>query len=171
MQIRPLWKSALRSATFLALAVLAFVGTKTFLWIPLLLLAIFFFAVDVRGIDKRTLNKEKTVDEKPITYGVLGNYVVDETPSFGLFIRIRDQPVFVDIKQDRLADFRKFRAVFLHEHQTELDEQLGLFVQANPQFATRSIQYIGLHSENLEQGEVFWDPDGYTLLMGLTFTK
>lgn len=107
--------------------------------------------------------------EKPVTYGVLGDYVVDETPSFGLFIRLREQPVFVDIKQDRLVELRKTRAAFLHEHSTELDEQLDLFLRANPQFATRSIQYIGLHSQHVDQGEVFWDPDGYTLLKGSTF--
>ena len=169
MQLKPLWRAVPRSASLLVLAVLALVWTKTFLWAPLLLLAIFFFAVDVLGIHKRMLSKGESMEETPSTYGVLGDYVVDEAPSHGLFIRLCERAVFVDIKQDRMVDLRKARAAFLYEHQAALDEQLCRFMRANPSFATRSIRYIGLHSEDIEQGEVFWDPDGYTLLKGLTF--
>ena len=88
MQLKPLWRAVPRSASLLVLAVLALVWTKTFLWAPLLLLAIFFFAVDVLGIHKRMLSKGESMEETPSTYGVLGDYVVDEAPSHGLFIRL-----------------------------------------------------------------------------------
>jgi hypothetical protein len=153
-----------------ALAAIAFVGTNSLLGVPLLLLAVFFYAVDVHGIDKRKSVAGEAMSASPVIYGVPGEYVVDATPSFGLFVRLCGRPVFVDIKQDRLEATRIIRARFLYEHQTELDEQLGLFVSANPRFATRSIQYIGLHSVNVDQGEVFWDPDGYTTMKGMTFT-
>lgn len=96
--------------------------------------------------------------------------MVDETPSFGLFIRLRDWPVFVDIKQDRLEVARRERAQFLHHHEAELNVQLELFLKANPEFAARSIASIGLHSKDVERGEVFWDPEDYTLLKGTTFS-
>jgi hypothetical protein len=57
-----------------------------------------------------------------------------------------------------------------YQHEAQLNLQLDLFLKANPEFAARSIAYIGLHSKNIEQGEVFWDPDGYTLLKGTTFS-
>jgi hypothetical protein len=171
LRVKPLWRTVLSIAIFAVLAVLAFVGTETFLWIPLMLLAVFLFAVNLHGIDKRKLSGAITNNEKTISYGVLGDYDVDKTPSSGLFIRLRDRPVFVDIKQDRLADIRRTRAIFLYQHQEELDRQLVLFVAANPRFAKRSIQYIGLHAENVEQCEVFWEPDGYTLLKNVTFTN
>lgn len=108
--------------------------------------------------------------EIPIIFGVLGDYVVDETPSFGLFIRLKDWAVFVDIRRDRLENARRARAQFLYQQEAQLNLQLDLFLKANPEFAARSIGYIGLHSKNIEQGEVFWDPDGYTLLKGTTFS-
>lgn len=136
---------------------------------PLLLLGAFFFAVDVGGIDKRKTTEDKIEDDKAMVYGVLGDYVVDETPSYGLFIQLCGRAVFVDIKQDQLLDLRKAHAEFLHQHSSELGDRLRQFVEINPRFATRSIQYIGLHSANVDQGEVFWSPDGYTLLQDLKF--
>ena len=168
--MKPFWRDALRSVILLTLAILAFVGTKTFVWMPLLLLAVLYFAVDVCGIDRRDFSEDTTREPEPVAYGVLGNYVIDQTSFFGLFIRLGEKSVFVDIKQDRLAESRKLYALFLNEHQGELEVQLGLFLKENPQFAYRSIQCIGLHSEHVEQGEVFWDPEGYTLLKKLIFT-
>jgi len=110
------------------------------------------------------------MDELPIIFGVLGDYVVDDTPCFGLFIRLKNWPVFVDVKQDRLENARRERAQFLCQHEAQLNSQLDLFLKSNPTFAARSIAYIGLHSKNIEQGEVFWDPEGYTLLKGMTFS-
>jgi hypothetical protein len=139
-------------------------------WMPLLLLAIFFYAVDVHGIDKQKAAKEKLMSEELITYGVLGEYVVDEAPSFGLFIRLNERPVFVDIRSDSKIELRKIRAKYLYEHQEELTEELRKFIASNPSFESRRPQSIGLHAEDVEQGEVFWNPDGYTSLKGLIFT-
>lgn len=170
-QVDKQWRRALRSTIFLALGVLAFVATDTHLWMPLLLLAIFFFAVDVFGIDKQKNSEEKPMNEGAPTYGVLGNYVVDETPSFGLFISLNKQPVFVDIRSDNLLELRKSRAKYLYEHQEQLTEELIKFVDDNPSFASRSLQTIGLHAKDVEQAEVFWYPDGHTSLKGLIFSN
>jgi len=167
---RPLWRKLLRSAICLALAVIVLVKTSTFLWFGLLLLALFFYGVDVHEIHKRKPEKGAPADQMPVTYGVLGEYEVDGTPSYGLFIELRGQPVFVDIRSDGRLEARKARAGFLFQHQRQLVEQLGQFLEAHPDFAMRTVQFIGLHANDVEQGEVFWDPDGYTRLKGLSFT-
>lgn len=138
---------------------------------PLLLLAVFFFAVDVFGIDKQQTSEEKPMDERSVTYGVLGNYIVDETPSFGLFILLNKQPVFIDIRSDGLLELRKNRAKYLYEHQEQLTENLIRFIADNPKFASRSPQSIGLHAKDIEQADVFWYPDGHTSLKGLIFSN
>src|SRR5689334_12230582 len=106
-----------------------------------------------------------------VTLGALGVYAPDPAdPSdecYGLYLLIGEQPVFVDIREDTYREQRKLKALDLFAHSKELDASLKQFVRANPTFASRSVGYIGLHSNNLEQGEVFWDPTGYTVLRGL----
>ncbi len=166
-----IWRKALRSVSCLVLAVVVFFGTQTVLWIPLLLMSAFFFAVDIRGFGTVNRVDSQSNSFEPESYGVLGDYVVDHTPSYGLFIRLADRPVLIDIRQDHLIEARKTRAVFLFEHQDQLSQALADFIAANPKYADRTIDSIGLHATDIEQGEVFWDPSGYTLLKGLRFTE
>ena len=108
-----------------------------------------------------------------VKLGVLGVYAPDPAdPSdecYGLYLLIGGQTVFVDIREDKHLEQRKLKALDLFAHSKELEASLRKFVRDNPTFGSRSVGYIGLHSKNLEQGEVFWDPTGYTVLRGLTF--
>ena len=160
---------ALRGSLLLALAAVVFFKTTTLLWAPLLLAALFFYAVDIFSIDKSKRPTGKPLFENPITYGKVGEYVVDSTPSFGLFIELQKQPVFIHIKKDRFVEGRKARAEYLFQHQSELNDNLYRFLSENPDYQSKRLTYIGLHSDNLEQGELFWDPAGYTVLRGLEF--
>lgn len=108
-----------------------------------------------------------------VELGALGVYAPDPAdPSdecYGLYLLIGGQSVFVHIREDKHLEQRKLRALDLFVHSKELEASLEQFVRDNPTFASRSVGYIGLHSNNLEQGEVFWNPIGYTALRGLTF--
>ena len=168
-QLKAGWRRALRGSLLLALSAIIFANTTTLLWAPLLLAALFFYAVDIFAIDRSTVARNRRLFEEPITYGTVGEYVVDSTPSIGLFITLQEQPVFIDIKKDRLVELRKARAEYLFQHQSELNEELDMFLNENPGFKSKRISYIGLHSDDLEQGELFWDPNGYTRLRGLHF--
>jgi hypothetical protein len=161
------WRKALRGSLLLVLAAIVFFKTATLLWAPLLLAALFFYAVDMRSIDKSTTTLGKQLFEYPVTYGRVGAYVVDSTLSFGLFIELQQQPVFIDIRKDRFVELHQARAEFLFQHQSELNDNVSRFLSENPDFQVRKLTYIGLHSDDLEQGEMFWSPAGYTLLSGL----
>ena len=113
----------------------------------------------------------KLTVEPPL--GVLGTYAPDPAdPSdrcYGLYLRIGSQLAFVHIRDDTLLEQRKLKAISLFNHSEDLAISLAQFLNDNPDFGTRSLAYIGLHAKNLEQGEVFWNPNGYTILRGLTF--
>ena len=108
-----------------------------------------------------------------VEFGVLGVYAPDPADPvdkcYGLYLRIGAQTVFVDIREDKYLEQRKLRALDLFAHSNELEISLRQFLRDNPEFAPRTVGYIGLHSKNLDQGEVFWDPAGYTVLKGLSF--
>jgi len=168
-ELKGRWRKAVRGSLLVALAVIVFFKTTTLLWAPLLLLALFFYAVDIYSIDKRKGALHAPIFEQPIAYGRVGEYVVDSTPSFGMFIELQKEPVFIDIREDRFVEERKARAEYLFQHQSELNDNLARFLSEYPDYRSRTLTYIGLHSRNLEQGELFWSPAGYTLLRGLNF--
>jgi len=151
-------------------------GGGNTLWIPLACFAIWFFAKDVlkvkSGLTSTTMEKGGWEVSRAFdgNVGVLGEYEIDSTLSYGLFLVLRGQPVFVDIKKDKLLEERKKQALHLVEKSEVLDGELLLFVTEHPEFLTRRVVYIGLHSKEAGRAEVFWEPDGYTLLRGTTFT-
>ncbi|QWT21168.1 hypothetical protein KPL74_03930 [Bacillus sp. NP157] len=109
-----------------------------------------------------------------VAFGRLGMYAVDgdREQALGMYIRLGGRAVFIDIAQDGLLDGRIAYAHRLYAATDVLEAGLGAFVQANREFAGRRVGTIGLHSrKDAEQGEVFWDPDGYTLLKGTTFVS
>jgi hypothetical protein len=168
-ELRSRWRKAVRGSLLLALAAIVLFKTTTLLWAPLLLAALFFYAVDIFSIDKRKSAPGAQVFEKPIAYGRVGEYVVDSTPLFGLFIELQKEPVFIAIKKDRFVEERKARAEYLLQHQSELNDNLSQFLSENPDYRSKRLTYIGLHSDSLEQGELFWSPTGYTILRRLDF--
>jgi hypothetical protein len=101
--------------------------------------------------------------------GIIGDYEVDGDECFGLYIQINQHKVFVDIREDKYLELRKVKAQALFAAQEQLGKALTAFLDANPPFRDRKLAYIGLHSKNIEQGELFWEPQGYTLLKGLCF--
>jgi len=106
-------------------------------------------------------------------YGMLGNYVPDSNDSddecYGLYLHLGKLSVFVDIREDKYLEQRKLKALQLFENCKLLQMSLDNFLLLNPVFKSRTLVYIGLHSKNLDQGEVFWEPTGYTLLKGTSF--
>ena len=101
--------------------------------------------------------------------GIIDRYVVDSTKSFGLYIQLNQHTVFVDLREDKLIELRKARALQLFKNQQLLGKSINAFIEANPDFRGRQVAYIGLHANDVERGEVFWDPNGYTLLRGFEF--
>lgn len=46
-----------------------------------------------------------------------------------------------------------------------------LFVLSNSESQNRVLKTSGLHSNNLDEGDVFWEPGGDSLLAGLEFVR
>ncbi len=175
---RPMWRKLVRTSLLLCLAGLAVVAnimlpaTRTApLWAPLLLLAAFYFAVDVYAIDKRKPDVNVPVDAPPPRCGVLGHHEVDGAPGYGVFLMLRGLPVLIDLREDEWLAQREVQAMFLHTQQAALERGLDAFIAAHPEFAGRTIVAIGLHAATITQGEVFWEPTGHTRLNGLDFSR
>lgn len=111
----------------------------------------------------------KFFDEEPV--GQLGHFVVDDTDSFGLYMNLDKNRIFVDIRQDKKFEERKAHALNLYAHSKDLDESFESFCARNPEYKQKRVVYLGLHSKDLDQAEVFWEPEGYTLLRGLEFVE
>ncbi len=164
------YKMYLRPALFLTIAVAFYPVPGTWIWVAFVLLAVFYFAVDVLNVDKSDGSPQDLVDEyAAYETGVLDRYVLDSTDSYGLFVSLRDQPVFIDIREDKHLKEREEFAHYLSSNVDQLAQNLEDFIESHPEFAPKQIIQIGLHARVLDQGEVFWTPDGYTLLKGLEF--
>lgn len=153
------------------IAVLLFIYSDTSLWILGLLLALFFYGIDVRNMhlsDSSVSTYSELYPDHEI--GVLGHYEIDSTQFYGLFMSLVGRPVFVDIREDKLIDERRKFARFLANNTENLETSLSKFIQEHPDFSSRQITSIGLYAKTLDQGEVFWIPEGYTLLKGLEFS-
>ena len=162
----------LRPAVFVVTALLLFVFTDTLLWLAALLLALFYFGIDVFHIDKANPSPTAEAERYPAhNPGVFGHYEIDSTPSYGLFLSLAGKPVFIDIREDKLLEKRKEFARFLSENVARLESNLNEFIQTHPDYSSKQIASIGLHAEVLDQGEVFWFPNGYTRLKGLMFSE
>lgn len=98
---------------------------------------------------------------------MLGNYQVDGDDSYGLFMEVDGNIVFLDIREDKHLDKRKKQALWLFENSKTLDESYREYLSRNPEYKDKWLSYIGLHSDILERGEVFWEPAGYSVLKGL----
>ncbi len=164
------FKKWLRSLVLLAISLLFLLYTDILFWVPCLLLALFFFAVDVLNVGKSdSSNADLMEDLSSYKLGVLDHYTVDSEKSYGLFVSLNSKHVLVDIREDKFIDERNKFARYLSDNASELEKNLNEFIDAHPKFSSRQITSIGLHSKVLDQGEVFWEPDGYTGLKGLVF--
>ena len=107
-----------------------------------------------------------------VEFGVLGRHQIDgpgEEASFGMFIDIAGAAVFLDIREDDLLDDRISQARLLEVSADDLALSLSAFLQRNTEYRGRRVASIGLHARDVERGEVFWKPDGYSLLKGKIF--
>jgi hypothetical protein len=164
------YKKFFRPLVLLAVSVSILLYSDMSLWILFLLLALFYFAVDVLNVDKSDSSSTDLVEEfSSHELGVLDHYTLDSTLSYGLFVSLRGKPVFVDIKEDRFLEKRKTFARFLSDSTSTLEKNLNDFIESHPEFSSRHIVYIGLHAKELDQGEIFWEPEGYIGLKGLEF--
>lgn len=161
-------KNAVFALLFLVLAGGAF-ALKVQIWVLFLPLAVYNLYRIFRPLVPLVAGP---APPNSVTYGVLGEYDVEddgELDSFGLYIRLRGRPVFVDIKEDKHIEARKQKALALYESSTIVEQNLKRFISENPAFQARIPLSIGLHSTDLDRSEVFWEPDGYTLMKGLDF--
>jgi len=164
------YKKFFRPFFLLAVSALLLLFSEMPLWILFLLLALFYFAVDVLNVDKSNSSSTDLVEEfSSYELGVLDRYTLDSTDVYGLFVSLKSKPVFVDIREDRFLEKRKAFARFLSDSTSALEKNLNDFIETHPEFSTRHIVYIGLHAKEIDQGEVFWEPEGYTGLKGLEF--
>lgn len=144
-----------------------FLGLRIPVWFLFLALAIYY---GYKAVKKEHVFVSGVAPASP-PYGQFGRYAVDGDQCYGMYIKLSGKPVFIDIREDSQLEERKRRALTLYENAVALDESLKQFVLANSEFRPRQLTTIGLHSEDLEQGEVFWEPDGYTLLKGFKFVS
>jgi hypothetical protein len=101
----------------------------------------------------------------------LGRHTVDGEACVGLFLELGKERVFVDLREDELLEPRKAQALALAGNVGALEASLVRFLARNPEFKQRRMSYIGLHSPNIQQGEVFWEPTGYTILREFEFVE
>jgi hypothetical protein len=162
----------IRCGLFFVAAMAVWFFSTSLLWAPLLLLGLFFFAVDVLRIDK---NRRSALDMEAQRagqqFGVLGKHVVDGTESYGLFLQLLGSTLFIDIREDELLDERKRQAIFLFQNRPALEESLERFLETNEDYRVRRPTYIGLHAPTIDKCEVFWEPDGHSVLKGLEFHR
>ncbi len=104
-------------------------------------------------------------------YGVIGRFDVEGEKALGLYLRLCGKPVFVDLREDKLLEQRKQRALELSGATDALERSLESFIASNPEFRTREVVGLGIHSNDLQRTEVFWEPTGYTLIRGLAFAN
>jgi len=137
------------------------------IWLLFLAFAIYFSYASLRKPRPRA-----KADLKGLPLGKLDRYSVDgdlRDLSYGLVLELMGEHVFVDLKEDALLDERRMAAMRLYDGRPDLERSLATFFERNADFRGRRVESIGLHSDDLSQAEVFWDPEGYTLLRGLRF--
>lgn len=133
-------------------------------WFLFLLFTIYYF---YKLIKRDSVAKPMKNIDATQSYGVLDSYAVDgdeNDKNFGLYVELLKQPIFVDIKKDQHLDKRKKIALHLFSNNLILGKNLEIFIENNPTFKGRNINSIGLHSNDMDRAEVFWEPNGYTLL-------
>lgn len=153
-----------------AVSILIFFLSNSLAWLPFVMLSVFLVSIEVFHADRSISSDANSIPSSPIPeIGALGDYTVGGAKSYGLFLVLNDHPVFVDIRKDRFIDDREKFALMLFENKKVLEDRLRKFVMAFPEYRTRRLAYVGLHSKKLNEGELFWEPDGYSKLRELEF--
>jgi hypothetical protein len=164
-------RSLLRPVLFLTLSIaMVFVMEETLAWLGFAIMSIFFVMTDIFRVGQNEINNFSMEIEYTLhSAGLLGEYVLDSTESYGLFMKLIDMPIFVDIRVDKFIEQRKRHAIFLFENRGMLEDNLREFLDKNPSYHDKKIEYICIHSKKIDQCNVLWIPDGHTALVGLNF--
>jgi hypothetical protein len=147
-----------------------FLRLQVAVWFLFLIFSIYFGSkVFMSKAGSQVSTSSESLD---IPFGVLGSYPVDgdaEDLSYGMYIKLAGRPVFIDLREDELLDLRKNAATALSNNVNQLETNLQRFVSGHPEFSNRHIASIGLHSSDISRMEVFWEPEGYTIIQDLNF--
>ena len=160
---------------FLSCSMAVFFYTKTALWIPLLIFAIFlllnkFLIQPSVSKDRLILDelKKKYADYNP-PLGVIAQQQFEDFEFYGMFIKLDSKLVCIDIKEDKLLDQRIKIAYQIFEQVETLSQKLLMLKMQNSIYQNRNIDCFGLHSKDLARIEVFWQPDGYSSMVDFDF--
>lgn len=160
---------------FLICSMAVFFYTKTALWIPLLIFAIFislnkFVIQPSVSKDRLILDelKKKYADYNP-PLGVIAQQQFEDFEFYGMFIKLDSKLVCIDIKEDKLLDQRMKIAYQIFEQAETLNQKLLKLKIQSKKYQNRSVACFGLHSKDLARIEVFWQPDGYSSMVDFEF--
>lgn len=163
------WNRFILPIALLAISLFIFVKTDALLWVAFLMFSVLSVAVNFFRFGRRLAEGSLADERRNEPLGVLGAYIVDSTELYGLFVSLFNNVVFIAIRQDAFVERREEQALYLFSNHKLLELSLTRFYAENPAYSARQVSYIGLHAKNMEQGEVFWDPSGYTILRDLRF--
>lgn len=152
-----------------ALVIVAFGAHKMaggITWIPFVLLAGFIFWRDFFSTDDKIALQNTNASVK---FGILDEYVVDDEKVYGLYVALHGASVFVDIRRDSLVIEREKLALELFEKQSILENEVTKFLLKHDKFKNDRINSFGIHSDDLNRVEVFWDSGEYTILRNMVF--
>lgn len=136
------------------------------MWIPFVMFAVFVTMRDFATKNNSTLLQKM---EASVKFGIIGEYIVDGENAYGLYLMLHGKGIFVDIKRDALVLGREKVALELFEKQLILEDELKKFLLKYDEFKADQIDSFGIHSDNLNQVEVFWESGEYTILRNMVF--
>jgi hypothetical protein len=161
-------KYYLKSLLCLVLAILAFLGLDNQLWVGLLILAAFLAFTDSQNTVVSIADNQPG-EGCPLNH--FGDYIIDGDKSYGAFIDLCGSTVFVEVKSDALKAERLVQAKEIVRRKGLIDQSFKKFISEHPEYAERKVAYICSHSKHISQFEVFWEPEGYTLLRDFEFVQ
>jgi hypothetical protein len=130
------WRTFLKPVLFLALSIaMVFVMEETLAWLGFAIVSAFFVMTDIFRVGQNEINNFSMEIEYTLhPAGLLGEYVLDSTESYGLFMKLIDMPIFVDIRTDKFIEQRERHALFLFENRGVLEDNLREFLDKNPDY-------------------------------------
>ncbi|MDR3055112.1 MAG: hypothetical protein LBU53_06890 [Zoogloeaceae bacterium] len=136
------------------------------IWALLLLFAIYKIRkAKTEEAKARTERTAATLTSLAVSYGTLDYHDIDGDKSYGLYVSINNNPVFIDIREDKFLDERKEHALLLYNNSALLEENFNKFITENKKYENKKIYCIGLHYKILNQGVVIWEDEEHTTLL------
>lgn len=137
----------------------------------LTLFCVWYALMVKRGVEKERARYERWRADLPIipadsllkqafpppaapVFGKLGLYTFEEDEHYGLFMEINTDPVFVDLREDKMFEARKQYALDLFSHAESLAANFNALLKASREMLeendvnTIRIQRIGIYANN-----------------------